>query len=337
MKSCRFVLLMTAFFLHASNPARAAEPLRIGMIGLDTSHVTAFTELLNNASSKNHVPGAKVVAGFKGGSPDIESSRSRVDQYTAELRDKYGVKIYDSIEELCRNVDAVMVESVDGRPHLAQASRVIKAGKPLFIDKPMAGSLADVLEIFRLAREAKVPVFSASSLRYGKATQEVRQGSIGKVLGAETESPCPLEPTHPDLFWYGIHGVESLYTVMGMGCESVRRGTTPDGRIEVTGQWTGNRVGIFRQSQSGYGGQARGEKGTVKVGAYDGYHPLVAEVVKFFQTGISPIAPEETIELFAFMEAADESKKQGGAPVRLADMLKSARSKSVADGKPDRP
>ena len=166
-----------------------AEEIRIGMIGLDTSHVTAFTETINNPKAKGHVPGAKVVAGFKGGSPDIESSASRVEGYTKTLQEKYGVTIYDTIEELCKHVDAVMIESVDGRPHLEQARKVIAAKKILYLDKPMAGSLKDVLEIFRLAKEAKVPVFSSSSLRYGKATQGVRNGSIGKV---EFKSMSPM-------------------------------------------------------------------------------------------------------------------------------------------------
>ncbi|NBV22576.1 MAG: gfo/Idh/MocA family oxidoreductase [Proteobacteria bacterium] len=303
-------------------PAVAAD-LRIGMIGLDTSHVPAFTEILNNPQNKKHVTGAKVVAAFKGGSPDIESSASRVDGFTKTLVEKYGVKLYDSIEEMCKNVDAVMIESVDGRPHLAQAIPVIKAKKPLFLDKPMGGSLKDVLEIFRLAKEANVPVWSSSSLRYGKGIPAVRGGSIGVVSYAETSSPASLEKSHPDLFWYGIHGCEALFSVMGTGCESVKRGKTDDGRIEVTGKWKGGRTGIFREAK-GYTGIAKGDKGEAPVGAYDGYDPLIAEVIKAFQSGIVPVKPEETIELFAFMEAADESKRRGGAEVTLAEVLKKA-------------
>ncbi len=310
--------------LVSSVASLSAAELRLGIIGLDTSHVTAFTEILNNPQAKAHVPGAKVVAAFKGGSPDIESSASRVEGFTKTLTEKYGVKLYDSIEEMCKNVDAVLIESVDGRPHLAQARPVIAARKPLFIDKPMAGSLADVLEIFRLAKTAGVPVWSASSLRYGKTTQAVRAGAIGKVLSAECSSPASLEKTHPDLFWYGVHGCESLFTVMGTGCESVKRGVTADGKIEVTGTWKGGRTGIFREGK-GYSGKAVGEKGESVVGAYDGYAPLVAEFVKAFQTGKTPVAAEETIELFAFMEAADESKRQGGKEVKLADVLAKAR------------
>jgi len=293
-----------------------AGELRLGIIGCDTSHVPAFTEMLNNRESKDHVSGGKVVAAYKGGSMDIPSSASRVEGFAKTLREKYAVKFYDSIESMCKEVDAVLLESVDGRPHLGQAKSVIKAGKPLFIDKPMAGSLKDALEIFRLAKEAKVPVFSASSLRYGPDTQAVRKGAIGRVDYAETTSPCALEPHHPDLFWYGVHGVESLFTVMGTGCEWVQRGTTDDGMIEVAGEWSGGRKGIYRESKN-YGGVAKGEKGESPVGSYGGYRPLVVEIIKFFQTGVAPVPPEETIEIFAFMQAADESKEKGGARVRV--------------------
>ena len=298
--------------------------IRIGMIGLDTSHVVAFTEIINNPEAKGHVPGAKVVAAFKGGSPDIESSASLVDGYTKTLSAKYGVKIYPTIEKVCENVDAVMIESVDGRPHLAQARKIIAAKKILYIDKPVGGTLKDAIEIYRLAKEAGVPVFSSSSLRFAKSTQAVRNGSIGKVTYAQTTSPAPLEPHHPDLYWYGVHGCESLFTVMGTGCKSVKRGTTTDGMIEVTGTWKGGRTGIFREGK-GYSGTAKGEKGESEIGKFDGYQPLVAEVVKFFLSKSPPVSAEETIELFAFMEAADESKRRGGKEITIAEVMEKAK------------
>ena len=315
------IILLSAMFASAS---LAQDTIRVGIIGLDTSHVTAFTETLNNPAAKGHVPGAKVVAAFKGGSADIPSSINRVEEYTATLRDRYGVKICDTIEAVCAEVDAVLIESVDGRPHLEQARKVIAAKKPVYIDKPVGGTLADALEIFRLAREAGVPLFTASSLRFAKNTQAVRQGSLGKVTSAETTSPAHLEPHHPDLYWYGVHGCESLFTVMGTGCETVERRTTPDGKIQVVGHWSGGRTGTFTESEK-YAGTAKGEKGEAPVGSFDGYEPLVAEIVKFLQTKKSPVPEAETIELFAFMEAADESKRQGGKPVTLADVLAKAR------------
>lgn len=306
-----------------------AADLRLGMIGLDTSHVTAFTELLNNPNNKNYVPGGKVVAAFKGGSPDLPSSADRVDGYTAALRDKYGVEIVATIEELCQKVDAVLLESVDGRPHLEQARPVIKAKKPLFIDKPVAGSLRDALEIFRLAKEAGVPVFSSSSYRYYDSLQKLMGQDVGEIKGAISYGPCSLEKTHPDLFWYGVHATEALFTIMGTGCESVVRVSTADTDV-VEGIWEGGRVGTLRGIRNARADHKVIVFGTKAIAQQEGsgdYAPLVREIVKFFQTGVAPVRPEETIEMFAFMEAADESKRQDGKPVRLSEVIKKAQQR----------
>lgn len=302
-----------------------AAELRLGMIGLDTSHVTAFTELLNNPSNKNFIPGGRVVAAFKGGSPDVESSATRVDGFTKTLQEKYKVEIVPTIEELCQKVDAVLLESVDGRPHLEQARPVIKAGKPLFIDKPMAGSLRDVIEIFRLAKAANVPVFSSSSYRYYDSLVTLKKMDVGEIKGAISYGPASLEKTHPDLFWYGVHATEALFAVMGTGCETVTRVSTPDTDV-VDGIWKGGRVGSLRGLRNADSPHKVILFGTKRVanqpeGPSD-YAPLLREIMKFFQTKIAPIDPQETIELFAFMEAADESKRQGGKPVSIAETLK---------------
>ena len=301
----------------------AAADLRIGIIGCDTSHAIAFTEALNGPPAQGHIPGGQVVGAFKGGSPDVKASRSRVEQFAKTLQEKYHVAFYNTIKDLCQNVDAVLLESVDGRPHLEQAGPVLLAHKPLFIDKPMAASLRDAAEIFKLAQEQGVPVFSSSSLRFAANTQAVRRGLIGKVSYAETCGPCELEPHHPDLFWYGIHGVEALFTVLGTGCQSVQRIETQDGKIEVIGIWNGGRKGVYREAKE-YHGLAVGEKREAPVGSFDGYLPLVAEIMTFFKTGVTPVKPRETLELLAFMEAADQSKRQGGAPISLAEVMQAA-------------
>ena len=316
----RIIILLLSFVFAA---LATAKDLRIGIIGLDTSHVVAFTKILNDPKATGPLSSAKVTAAFRGGSLDIPSSADRLDKFTETLTKQYGVQLYPTIAELCKNVDAVMLESVDGRPHLRQAIPVIEAGKPLFIDKPMAGSLADAILIFDLAKKKGVPVFSSSSLRYGKTSQAARNGALGEITHAEVHSPCSLEVHHPDLFWYGVHGCESLFTVMGAGCESVVRRTTADGKIEVVGTWKGGRTGIFREGK-GYGGKAKGTKGEGEVGKYDGYAPLVVEAVKMFQTGKVPVDSQETIELFAFMAAADESKRREGKPVKISEMIRQA-------------
>ncbi|MBD0254545.1 MAG: Gfo/Idh/MocA family oxidoreductase [Cytophagales bacterium] len=300
---------------------------RVGIIGLDTSHSVAFTKLLNAPDAGADLGGYRVVAAYPKGSPDIESSVSRVPGYTEEVK-KLGVQIVDSIPGLLKMVDVVLLETNDGRPHLAQAMPVLKAGKRLFIDKPVAASLAEVIAIYEAAQRYKVPVFSSSSLRYMASAQEVAGGKVGKVLGADAYSPAHLEKTHPDLFWYGIHGVETLYTVMGRGCKSVVRVHTESADV-VAGSWADGRVGTFRGTRSGkseYGGTAFGENGTAVLGPYDGYRPLLVQIVQFFRTGVPPVPPEETLEIYAFMEAADESKRQGGVPVTLESVLAAARN-----------
>lgn len=298
---------------------------RVGIIGADTSHVIAFTKSLNDAKAGMELGGYHIVAVYPPGSRDIESSSSRIPGYTEELK-KLGVRIAGSIDELLQETDVILLETNDGRMHLEQALPVLKAGKKMFIDKPVAGSLKDAIAIYAAAEKYKVPVFSASSLRYMNKAQEVRRGLSGKVTGADTYSPAKIEKTHPDLFWYGVHGVELLFTIMGSGCKSVTRFKTDDTDV-VVGKWKDNRIGTFRGTRTGaheYGGTVFTDKATFSLGNYDGYQPLLLEIIKFFQTGIVPVTAEETLEIYAFMEAADESKRKGGAIVLIDEVIKKA-------------
>ncbi|MCI0680524.1 MAG: Gfo/Idh/MocA family oxidoreductase [Gemmataceae bacterium] len=329
----RFTIAALALLSMISSPPVSADepakPLKAGIIGCDTSHVIAFTDALNDPKASGELAGVRVVAAFPGGSKDVEASHSRVDGYVKQLQGK-GVEIVPSIDELLKKVDVVLLESVDGRPHLEQVRPVIAAGKPVFIDKPVAASLADALEIYRLAEEHKVPVFSSSSLRFSAGILGLRSNpKIGRVLGCEAHSPCSLEEHHPDLFWYGIHGVETLFTVMGPGCVSVSRTHTADTDV-VVGTWKDGRIGTYRglrKGVQGYGGLVFGEKAIAPIGKYDGYRPLVAEICKFFRTGKPPVSAEETLEIIAFMEAADESKRQGGKVVSIESVMEKARRK----------
>jgi Oxidoreductase family, NAD-binding Rossmann fold len=327
----RATLLVTIFIalvwigLPARQTTAETQEIKVGMIGLDTSHVTAFTKLLNDKYDLNRIPGARVVAAFKGGSPDVDSSRTRIDRYTAELEDKWDVEIVGSIEELCNKVDAVLLESVDGRPHLSQVRPVFAAKKRVFIDKPFTASYADAREIVRLSRESGTPFFSSSSLRFASDLQAMKRDyKLGAMLGAFTYGPAPTEPHHPDLFWYGIHAVEMLYTLMGPGCESVTRVHT-EGADVVVGKWKDGRVGTMRGIRDGkrdYGAVAFGANANLATPTpmQSDYRNLLIEVVKFFQTGVAPIPPEETLEMMAFMEAADLSKARGGASVMLSEV-----------------
>lgn len=312
--------------LCAAAPAAAQTPdIRVGIIGTDTSHVTAFTKLLNDKNDPNHVAGARVVAAFKGGSPDVDESRTRIDRFSAELEDKWGVEFVGSIEELCAKVDAVLLESVDGRPHLAQVRPVFIAKKRVFIDKPFTASYADAREIVRLSRESGVPFFSSSSLRFLADVQALRKSDKhGGIAGAFTFGPENLEPHHPDLFWYGIHAVEMLYTLLGPGCEKVSRVKTDSGDT-VVGTWKDGRIGTMRgliRGRQDYGAVVFGMNAVLAspVPMRSDYRGLLVEIVKFFQTGVPPVQAEETLEIMAFMEAAELSQARGGVPVALAEV-----------------
>jgi predicted dehydrogenase len=304
----------------AEPPAWATRDLRAGIIGTDTSHVPAFTELLRTHPEWQ----IRVVAAYKGGSPDVPASADRVEKFAATLQEKYAVEIVPGIPELLAKVDVVLLESVDGRPHLAQAEPVLKAGKRLFIDKPMAASLDDVRRIVALSQQTGTPFFSSSSSRFHPGLAELRNApQVGQISRVQGCSPLSRMKDHPDLFFYGIHGVEAMYTVMGPGCESVSR-KMEDGADVTTGRWKDGRIGVYRSLRK----EDKlpevtvwGTKGTAEHpgGSYEG---LVRAIAEFFQTGRPPVDSAETIEIFEFMTAAQLSNDGGGKEVPLAELRK---------------
>lgn len=317
MKNILFILLA---FLSVSFRLYAQDVIKIGIIGLDTSHSTAFTELLNGDSDDKFVKEFEVVAAYPYGSKTIQSSYERIPGYIEEVK-KHGVEITSSIAELLDKVDCVMLETNDGRIHLEQAMEVFKSGKICYIDKPIGATLGQAIAIYEMAEKYNVPIFSSSALRYSPQNQKLRNGEFGKILGADCYSPHKVEPTHPDFGFYGIHGVETLYTLMGTGCESVNRMSSQDADV-VVGRWKDGRIGTFRGIKEGpaiYGGTAYTPKGSIAAGGYEGYKVLLDQILTFFKTGVAPISKEETIEIFTFMKASNMSKEQNGKIVTMEE------------------
>jgi hypothetical protein len=291
--------------------------LRLGIIGTDTSHAVAFAHPLIDSAAPNHVSGARIEVAYKGGSPDVEESSSRVDKYAAELRDKFGVRFVDRIPDMCSSVDGILLESVDGRPHLAQMKEAIKCGKPVFIDKPLSSSLEDAREIARLASDAHVPWFSASSLRFSNIVSLKQEPMNGVIVWG----PGPTEPHQQlDLTWYGIHAAEMLYTLLGPGCTEVTRTTSPEADV-VTCRWKDGRLGTMRVDRpySKFGAVAFRSKNRVDVisDVKVDYVPLVREIVQFMNTRTPPVSNAETLEILEFLDAAQKSKAKNGAPVSM--------------------
>ncbi len=301
---------------------QAGKDLKIGLIGLDTSHCTAYTKMLNDPENPNHVKGARITAAYPGGSPDIPSSINRLPQYRKELEENWGVAIVDTIPELLEQTDAIILTSVDGRKHLEQVRPVFAAGVRVFIDKPLAADLDEVKKIIALSRETGTPFFSASSLRFFPGITKLKnQEEYGRIIAVDAYSPAALEPHHTDLYWYGIHGVETLYALMGPGCKQVSRIFNEDGEV-VTGLWEDGRISTFRGIRKGthpYGARIVTDKGIYISDPINSslYRSLLVEVVEFLKGGESPLSIDEMEEVFRFMTAAQESSDQGGTPVKM--------------------
>jgi predicted dehydrogenase len=301
-------------------PKWATKELRAGIIGTDTSHVPQFTKILHSHPEWK----IKVVAAYKGGSPDLPISATRVDKFAATIQQEHGVELVDSIDALLAKVDVVLLTSVDGRPHLEQARPVFKARKRVFIDKPLAASLEDARQIAALSKSTGTPFFSASSVRFHAGIPDLKANrSIGKVRKVQASYVLNMVEHHPDLFYYGIHGVEALYEVMGRGCEKLTRAVQGD--VDVTTcTWKDGRVGVYRGLPKADPKQplitVSGEKGEATVTGPGGAEPLVARVAEFFHTGRPPVDVEDTLEVFEFMTAAQLSKERNGATVQLAEL-----------------
>lgn len=324
------LLLMTLMdaIRAGEQPAKNAD-IRVGIIGLDTSHVTVFTQVLNAPDNTGDLAGVKVVAAYPGGNDAFPLSRDRVKNFTEQVS-ATGVKIVGSIEELLPLVDVVLLESVDGSQHLAQIEPVFKAGKPTFIDKPLAHNLSDALKIQALGKKYGTPWFSSSSLRFQPQLQSLLQGGeLGEIIGCDAFSQSRAGLGHADLAWYGVHGVEILYAVMGPGCQSVTRVQT-DKSEQVTGTWAHGRVGTYRgirehTHQTGFGAAIFGTQSIQQVRLPSDYQGLLIEIAKFAKTKQLPVSEDVTIEMFAFIAAADESKRLGGVPVTLESVITDAR------------
>jgi virulence factor len=294
--------------------------IQLGILDFDTSHVVEFTSRLNHKHSGKGqwVDGAEVVIGCPGESKIMPE---RIPDYKRAM-DKLGVKLVDKPADMIGKVDGMLIESQEGGAHWERAKPFLDAGVPCYIDKPFTCSVADAKKIVELAAKKKLPVFSSSSLRYApELVKYVADAAQGKILGALAYGPAPLfdkDPKlNPGLYHYGIHVVETLYTLMGPGCQRVTCTHEKDVDV-VTGQWKDGRVaGIrgIRKGRADYGAIVFAEKGVqnVAIGTSVIYRELLKKIVEFFEKRKSPVDPAETVEIMAFIEAANKSGANHGA------------------------
>ena len=299
---------------------------RIGVIGADTYHSVAFTKYLNGPKAKPEYAGFRVTAVYKGGSEDIESSMSLLKANVPQL-EKLGVEFVDSVDEVLDKCDAVLLETNDGRRHLEQAEKCFVAGKRVFIDKPLAHDLKDSVAIVEMAKKYNASFFTSSAIRYVKAIRGIRERGV-KVRGMDCWTCFNYEASHDRWYWYGIHAVDPLFAMLGTGCESVVSYSGADGEVAI-GKWKDGRFGIARglstaKEGAPYGGVVFTEAGQVDMGTYEGYADELSEIISFFKTGKTPVSPEESLEVMAYMTAARISADRGGVSVKIKDVLAEA-------------
>jgi len=295
----------------SAEPERMKEQLRhVGLIGLDNSHAALFTEMFHDPAHPQHVPGAKVVAAYPGGSPDIELSVSRVDQFTDRLSRRHGVRIVASPEAVAESCDMLLITSMDGRVHLEQLQRTIRYRRPTFVDKPMAHCHADAVEMFDLAGATGVSLMSCSSLRFSpELMAALADAREGRIVSCEAFGPFNELPMPPGLFWYGIHAVEVLFCVMGCGCERVQADHDGDSEV-ITGTWADGRQATVRRTADGdsrFGVVIHREHATQNVmfDVVPPYRPMLVSLLNAFSQNLSAVPVEETLEIIRFVEDAN--------------------------------
>jgi len=298
---------------------------RIGMIGLDTSHVEVFTKLLNDPNNPHYIPGGKVVAAYPGGSADFELSISRVEGFTQKLRDEFNVKILESPEAVAECCDLVFIETVDGRKHKDIFYRIAKYGKPTFIDKPFTINVQDAKAILELAHKSGVPVMSCSSLRYAVNLQAALASNeeLGSIEGCDIFGPMEIMPPLPGFSWYGIHSVEMLVAVMGVGCRQIQVTKNQNNDMLVCEMEDGRMALIrgLRNAHYQFGVTLHRQKGVQSIDAYDSnarpnYASLLDAILRSLPHGHSDVPDDQMLEVIRIIEAANESRETN-KPVKL--------------------
>lgn len=336
---CCGLLLCVLAPAVAQDAAPEKPPVRIGVLGLDNYQAVAYAQLFNSPKATGDLAGLKVVAAYPIGSEDIAESKTSLPKWKEQIG-KFGVEMVDSVDELLKRCDAVMIMSLDARHHLQQVEPVLRAKKPVYIGRPLAASLDDALAIFKLAAETKTPCWSSSQHRYSPGFAGMKDHpEVGKVLGCDVYGGCTSDPNTPEFVWSALHSIETLYAILGPGCVSVTCTSSPTAE-QFTCTWSDGRIGTFRGIKQGavkYSATVFGDKGVSTAGIYGhgvpvkgivpttdkymGYEGIALEMAKFYKGGPTPVAPEETIEIFALLEAAQQSKAAGGKTVRIAEVL----------------
>lgn len=289
--------------------------VKVGIIGLDSSHTPEFVRLIQGEEKK--MEGLRVEKAMRFASPF--QAEFGQDERQAKI-EKWGVRMCRSVEETVDGMDAVFVEINDPAQHLHYFEQVAGLGIPVFLDKPLAGTLNDGLKIVELAAKHRTNVWSASSLRF-----------IPGLAAARTKAPDPVcaniygalgkAASGSDLIWYGVHAVEMLNAVMGSGARSVRA-LSDDNGVVISVQYGNGRRGVVECNSNlyQYGGRLQRQDAFAvfdSVGEIF-YVYLLQEIRQWLAGGPAPVSMSDALEILAILDAAERSILSEGDSVSIA-------------------
>ncbi|OFX13779.1 MAG: hypothetical protein A2Z18_06090 [Armatimonadetes bacterium RBG_16_58_9] len=253
------------------------------------------------------IPDAKVTHIW---TQDVEISRS-------VARSSLIQNIVDNMVDMIGEVDAVILARDDGENHLEMARPFIEAGLPILIDKPLTDQANHLGEFVRYYEQGK-PIMSCSSMRYSPAFVELKQGNpIGRILTVSAVTPK---------YWrtYGIHLVEGVCTVMGVGIESVQNVGRPGEEI-VHLQYSDGRHAVLQSFAKITSGLVTffGENGAATPqdpDAFLQFKNMLAHFVEMLKTGKAPFDWHETVEMSKIVIAGRISMDESGRVVHLDEI-----------------
>ena len=282
--------------------------LRVGIIGLDTSHSIEFTRRMQapDCPQDQRVEGMQAVTCLRFETPFQD--QQGLDERQAQL-EAWGVSVIEDFDEAVSGCDALLMEINDPQYHLDYLARVACLGKPLFLDKPLADTMANGLQVCAIAAENSLRFFSASSLRFVPPLVQACK-AVPDPLCCTVYGPLGRAPAGSSIVWYGVHSFEMLQRAMGRGAQSLS--TRKDGAgVVVTVDYDRGRRGIVELTDGAYvyGGCLRTSDKAVPyvVDMTRAYSDQLVEIERFFRGAAPPLEVEDTLEVMAMLDAAERS------------------------------
>lgn len=287
--------------------------MRLGAIGVDSSHLPEFTRRINALEGQ-----VRVVTFWDAGRHEMPAAD--VAKWRKTTLDM-GVREAESMEELLGAVDGVMVLAVSGHRHEELAMPALKRGLPTYIDKPLTCDLAGAKRLLAASRASGARCYSASSLRFASEIASLDREKLGRLVAVDAFGPGELNPAMAGLFFYGVHTIEMVDAIWGRewgGVARVRASTSAD-RDVLEMEYRDGRYAHLRMERKGcydFGATVHGEKGVAsfRVDFSDVYNRLVRGMAGFFGGGPAPASLRDIVENVAVMEAGNASMSANGSP-----------------------